>query len=162
MRWQFHHGSWKGDPFSDSITSLCRGGNWQAWSLATRVGFIQSLDSRPIPWSDRFQLGGPTDVRMFRMNGIGPKDYGESLLLEWEAKSDFCQIFLLRTSKAVFTLFPEQVTLLEETHSGPLGLVFSLQFLTRNIGLWRFILSLMLGNWLNLIRVSESVHIFLL
>ena len=34
---------------------------------------------RPTHFSDRFQLGGSTSVRMFRNNSMGPRDGGERL-----------------------------------------------------------------------------------
>jgi len=43
-------------------------------SFAARTGFIRPLSSSPVPLSDRLLMGGPTSVRMFRMNGMGPHD----------------------------------------------------------------------------------------
>ncbi|KAH9922450.1 surface antigen-domain-containing protein [Amylocystis lapponica] len=47
-------------------------------SFAARSGLLWSL-GRPVPFSDRFQLGGPVSVRMFRANGMGPRDGPDSL-----------------------------------------------------------------------------------
>ncbi|KAA1085501.1 hypothetical protein PGT21_009391 [Puccinia graminis f. sp. tritici] len=43
-------------------------------SLGFQCGFIHPLAGGPAPFNDRFQLGGPTNVRMFQMNSLGPKD----------------------------------------------------------------------------------------
>lgn len=48
-------------------------------SFAARTGFLASLNGRAPAFSDRFQLGGPTCVRMFRYNSLGPKDGLDSL-----------------------------------------------------------------------------------
>lgn len=45
-------------------------------SFSTRAGVLWSL-LRPTYFSDRFQLGGSTNVRMFRNNSMGPRDGGE-------------------------------------------------------------------------------------
>lgn len=42
-------------------------------SFAARTGLIVPLN-KSIPFPDRFQLGGPSSVRMFRMNSMGPHD----------------------------------------------------------------------------------------
>ncbi|EMD31954.1 hypothetical protein CERSUDRAFT_119283 [Gelatoporia subvermispora B] len=47
-------------------------------SFAARSGLLWSL-ARPALFSDRFQLGGPVNVRMFRANGMGPHDGPDSL-----------------------------------------------------------------------------------
>ena len=36
-------------------------------------------ESKPSRINDRFQLGGPTDVRGFRLSGLGPRDGGDAL-----------------------------------------------------------------------------------
>jgi hypothetical protein len=38
---------------------------------------LWSLGRRGSLWSDRFQLGGPTNIRAFRANSMGPRDGGE-------------------------------------------------------------------------------------
>ncbi|PWY99432.1 hypothetical protein BCV70DRAFT_118764 [Testicularia cyperi] len=50
-------------------------------SLGVRGGFLHSLSSTGAQshFSDRFQLGGPTTLRMFRLNSLGPKARGDSL-----------------------------------------------------------------------------------
>lgn len=50
-----------------------------ALNLTARAGLLYGLNhlSRT-KFSDRFQLGGPTNVRSFRMNGMGPRDGGMS------------------------------------------------------------------------------------
>lgn len=50
--------------------------SWQCLSFSTRAGVLWSL-LRPTYFSDRFQLGGSTSVRMFRNNSMGPRDGGE-------------------------------------------------------------------------------------
>ncbi|EKM56873.1 uncharacterized protein PHACADRAFT_208046 [Phanerochaete carnosa HHB-10118-sp] len=47
-------------------------------SFAARSGLLWPL-GKPVPFPDRFQLGGPTSVRMFRMNSMGPHDGPDSL-----------------------------------------------------------------------------------
>ncbi|OCH87076.1 hypothetical protein OBBRIDRAFT_796568 [Obba rivulosa] len=47
-------------------------------SFAARSGLLWNL-ARPSLFSDRFQLGGPVNVRMFRANGMGPHDGPDSL-----------------------------------------------------------------------------------
>ncbi|KAI0746553.1 surface antigen-domain-containing protein [Daedaleopsis nitida] len=55
-------------------------------SLAARGGALWNFGGRSC-FSDRFQLGGPVSVRMFRMNGMGPRDGADSLggNLYWSA-----------------------------------------------------------------------------
>ncbi|KAH9039514.1 surface antigen-domain-containing protein [Lactarius pseudohatsudake] len=49
-------------------------------SLGARAGVLHPLGSASAPTlSDRFQLGGPTNLRMFRANGLGPHDGTDSL-----------------------------------------------------------------------------------
>lgn len=47
-------------------------------SLAGRTGLLWGI-SRPTLFSDRFQLGGPTSVRAFKVNGMGPRDGSDSV-----------------------------------------------------------------------------------
>nr|VWP01878.1 Uncharacterized protein [Ganoderma boninense] len=47
-------------------------------SLAARTGALWNFGGKSY-FSDRFQLGGPVSVRMFRMNGMGPHDGVDSL-----------------------------------------------------------------------------------
>ncbi|KAL1941521.1 hypothetical protein VTO73DRAFT_6960 [Trametes versicolor] len=47
-------------------------------SFAARTGLLWNLGAKSY-FSDRFQLGGPVSVRMFRMNGMGPHDGVDSL-----------------------------------------------------------------------------------
>jgi len=55
-------------------------------SFAARSGILWSMLS-PTYFSDRFQMGGPTSVRMFRNNSMGPRDNSDSLggELYWSA-----------------------------------------------------------------------------
>ncbi|TBU24332.1 surface antigen-domain-containing protein [Dichomitus squalens] len=55
-------------------------------SLAARTGALWNFGAKSY-FSDRFQLGGPVNVRMFRMNGMGPHDGVDSLggNLYWSA-----------------------------------------------------------------------------
>ena len=52
----------------------------QLLSLGARTGILHSLsngdDGTAPTLSDRFQLGGPTSLRMFRANSLGPRDGG--------------------------------------------------------------------------------------
>lgn len=48
-----------------------------SWSVAGRIGLVWGLDGKEVGFSDRFQLGGPTSVRSFKANGLGPHDGGE-------------------------------------------------------------------------------------
>ncbi|PLW50280.1 hypothetical protein PCANC_05605 [Puccinia coronata f. sp. avenae] len=48
-------------------------------SLGFQGGFIHPLGGKEAPFNDRFQLGGPTNVRMFQMNSLGPKDRNDYL-----------------------------------------------------------------------------------
>ncbi|POW18353.1 hypothetical protein PSHT_05916 [Puccinia striiformis] len=42
-------------------------------------GFMHPMGGRESLFNDRFQLGGPTNVRMFHMNSLGPKDRNDYL-----------------------------------------------------------------------------------
>ncbi|KAF5380197.1 hypothetical protein D9615_006161 [Tricholomella constricta] len=55
-------------------------------SIAARTGILWGI-SKPTLFSDRFQLGGPTSVRAFRANSMGPRDGPDSLGgdLHWSA-----------------------------------------------------------------------------
>lgn len=44
-----------------------------SWSLGAKFGYMMPLDGKPACLSDRFMLGGPTCIRMFRLNSLGPK-----------------------------------------------------------------------------------------
>ncbi|TCD68158.1 hypothetical protein EIP91_011436 [Steccherinum ochraceum] len=56
-------------------------------SFAAKTGLLWPTGDKPVPFSDRFQLGGPTSVRSFRANGLGPRDGPDSLggTLFWSA-----------------------------------------------------------------------------
>lgn len=47
----------------------------QTLSLAARTGALWHFGGKSC-FSDRFQLGGPVSVRLFRQNGMGPHDGG--------------------------------------------------------------------------------------
>jgi len=47
-------------------------------SFAARTGVLWSIN-RPSLFPDRFQLGGPVNVRSFRANSMGPQDGSDSL-----------------------------------------------------------------------------------
>ncbi|KAF9459123.1 surface antigen-domain-containing protein [Collybia nuda] len=55
-------------------------------SFAARTGLLWGI-SRPTLFSDRFQLGGPTSIRAFKANSMGPRDGSDSLGgdLHWSA-----------------------------------------------------------------------------
>lgn len=65
---------------SEGYATVARafGQGW-AWSVGARAGWMHTLDGRPACLSDRFMLGGPTDVRMFRLNSLGPREAYDSL-----------------------------------------------------------------------------------
>ncbi|EGG00834.1 uncharacterized protein MELLADRAFT_117963 [Melampsora larici-populina 98AG31] len=48
-------------------------------SLGLQAGWMHSLGGGLVPFSDRFRLGGPTSVRMFNLNTLGPKDGNDYL-----------------------------------------------------------------------------------
>ncbi|KAF8156659.1 surface antigen-domain-containing protein [Crassisporium funariophilum] len=48
-------------------------------SLAARSGILYPLGGKKTLFSDRFQLGGPTSVRSFRANSMGPRDGSDSV-----------------------------------------------------------------------------------
>lgn len=50
-----------------------------AYSLAAQGGLLRSLTNVSPLFCDRFQLGGPVSLRMFRFNSLGPKDGLDSL-----------------------------------------------------------------------------------
>lgn len=50
-----------------------------SWSVAGRVGLVWGLNGKEVGFSDRFQLGGPTSVRSFKVNGLGPHDGADSV-----------------------------------------------------------------------------------
>ncbi|EIN09167.1 mitochondrial protein [Punctularia strigosozonata HHB-11173 SS5] len=60
-----------------SVTRPLFPGTWI--SLGARSGAMWALGGRPTLFSDRFQLGGPTSLRMFRQNSMGPRDDDDSL-----------------------------------------------------------------------------------
>jgi outer membrane protein insertion porin family len=53
----------------------------QTLSLGLRSGILYPLGGSPSLFPDRMHLGGPTSVRMFRPNAMGPKDSGMFLHL---------------------------------------------------------------------------------
>ena len=48
-------------------------------TLTFRSGLLHPLSPSPSHFSDRFQLGGPTSLRMFRHSSLGPKSDANSL-----------------------------------------------------------------------------------
>lgn len=58
--------------------SRCFFDGW-AFSLNGQAGLLRSLNSKAPLFCDRFQLGGPTSIRMFRYNSLGPKEAMDSL-----------------------------------------------------------------------------------
>lgn len=48
----------------------------QTLSLGWRSGLLLPLGGGPSLFPDRYHLGGPTSVRMFRPNSMGPRDHG--------------------------------------------------------------------------------------
>ena len=47
---------------------------FQIISLSGKTGLLYAFGPRPPAFSDKFQLGGPLDVRMIKQNGLGPRD----------------------------------------------------------------------------------------
>lgn len=62
------------------------GAGWVV-SAGLRTGVLFPFGDRPSLFADRFQLGGPTSVRLFRPNSMGPRDNGDFLGadLSWSA-----------------------------------------------------------------------------
>ncbi|PPR08247.1 hypothetical protein CVT24_001289 [Panaeolus cyanescens] len=54
-------------------------GRGLALGVTAKAGYIQNFASGTTLFSDRFQLGGPTSVRGFKMNGMGPRMGEDSL-----------------------------------------------------------------------------------
>ncbi|PFH50483.1 hypothetical protein AMATHDRAFT_144908 [Amanita thiersii Skay4041] len=48
-------------------------------SCSMRSGILLGLQDKSTLFSDRFQIGGPTSVRAFKVFGMGPRDSGDSL-----------------------------------------------------------------------------------
>jgi len=44
-----------------------------SWSLGAKFGMMVPLNGQTPCLNDRFMLGGPTCIRMFRLNSLGPK-----------------------------------------------------------------------------------------
>ncbi|KAL8276648.1 hypothetical protein RQP46_010916 [Phenoliferia psychrophenolica] len=67
-------------------------------SLGLRAGALYPLNGKPSLFSDRYHLGGPTSVRMFRPNAMGPKDNGDFIGgdLHWAAGLSLVTPFPLR------------------------------------------------------------------
>ncbi|KAG7884102.1 hypothetical protein KL938_001974 [Ogataea parapolymorpha] len=53
--------------------------NSLSMSMATKLGFIKGLNNALIHPMDKFQSGGPNDIRGFWTSGIGPKQMGLSI-----------------------------------------------------------------------------------
>jgi outer membrane protein insertion porin family len=61
-------------------SSRCMGDAQQyGFTFSSRFGCLATLNGRNPAFSDRFQLGGPTSVRMFRYNSLGPKSGLDSM-----------------------------------------------------------------------------------
>jgi len=62
-----------------------KGDSGVSFTAGLRAGLLYPLPlgaeskSRPSRINDRFQLGGPTDVRGFRLSGLGPRDGSDAL-----------------------------------------------------------------------------------
>ncbi len=67
-------------PSTESLLKAYMTSSPQLLSLGARAGVLHPLtngDEGTAPTlSDRFQLGGPTNLRMFRANSLGPRDGG--------------------------------------------------------------------------------------
>ncbi|KAI5474364.1 asparaginyl-trna synthetase [Pseudohyphozyma bogoriensis] len=50
-----------------------------SWSLGAKAGGMYTFGQKPSLLVDRFHLGGPTSVRMFKNSALGPKDSGDYL-----------------------------------------------------------------------------------
>ena len=64
---------------------LVKGDTGISFSTGFRAGLLYPLplggesEPRPSRTNDRFQLGGPTDVRGFRLSGLGPRDGADAV-----------------------------------------------------------------------------------
>lgn len=84
---------WEGQWGVNRSLETSLGSGW-AWAAGARAGLMRPLTlpafasgetssstatavDFKLPFADRFQLGGPTCVRMFKMNSLGPKDGSE-------------------------------------------------------------------------------------
>lgn len=62
-----------------------QGDSGVSFTTGIRAGLLYplplGLDQKPLPsrLNDRFQLGGPTDVRGFRLSGLGPRDGADAV-----------------------------------------------------------------------------------
>ncbi|KAL6718440.1 hypothetical protein ACLMJK_004530 [Lecanora helva] len=62
-----------------------KGDSGVSFTTGLRAGLLHPLplglnsESKPSRINDRFSLGGPTDVRGFRLSGLGPRDGGDSV-----------------------------------------------------------------------------------
>jgi outer membrane protein insertion porin family len=63
----------------------------QTWSFGARTGALVPLFGKPSFLPDLFQLGGPTNVRLFRSNSMGPRDGGMCAGI----KSEYVTLFLI-------------------------------------------------------------------
>lgn len=67
-------------PGVEGRTGISVGGGFRMGLLMPMApGFNQSANALPSRINDRFQLGGPTDVRGFKLGGIGPHDGQDSV-----------------------------------------------------------------------------------
>lgn len=65
---------------SSSRTGISIGGGLRFGLLyPLALGWSPRGDAKPSLINDRFQLGGPTDVRGFKLGGLGPRDGGDSV-----------------------------------------------------------------------------------
>ncbi|CAO1621542.1 unnamed protein product [Jaminaea pallidilutea] len=76
------HLRWEGE---GSVSRSFQHSEGYGWSLGARTGFMTPLpspsasNSTSLHPSDLFHLGGPTSLRMFGANSLGPKDAADSL-----------------------------------------------------------------------------------
>ncbi|CAD6930642.1 unnamed protein product, partial [Tilletia caries] len=66
---------------TESVWSRRLGRLGDGWSttMTARAGLLRTTNAQPSHYPDRAHLGGPTSVRMFSHNGLGPKDGRDSL-----------------------------------------------------------------------------------
>ncbi|CAL1709271.1 unnamed protein product [Somion occarium] len=64
---------------SEALGQLSRALLPHTVSFAARTGVLCPFNDKLTLLPDRFQLGGPTSVRMFRASSLGPKDASDSL-----------------------------------------------------------------------------------
>ncbi|PWN54142.1 hypothetical protein IE53DRAFT_383332 [Violaceomyces palustris] len=66
-------------PLDETLLREARMASSISTNVSFRTGLMRTLNGSGSLFTDRYQVGGPTCVRMFRLNGLGPKDKFDSL-----------------------------------------------------------------------------------